>query len=135
MYDPSELKILGLTSHAPLGKALKIMLRAIGFGQVEISDPADVCKRAKEMRPTFILFTPEYLASSVQEKMKTGCPCKDRTNCDRALTCVFMKTKTVDSAIQSKKMGFDGIIFADESLEGIQRSLERIYQISRTYTA
>lgn len=126
-FSPSKLKALGLTNHAALGRAMHIMLKAVGFGTVEIVKPVDACKRAKTLKPDFILFTPEYLTCSINEKKDIGCPCKEKKGCDNALVVVLLKKHTVDNVLMSKDMGFDGIIFADATVDKIHESLEKVY--------
>lgn len=124
---PSEQKVLGVSSHPSLGRAMEIMLKAVGFGTVEIISPMDTCKRATEMKPDFIMFTPEYLKSPIQEKIKIGCPCSPKTFCDKAQLVMLMKTPNGDNVSSSKEMGFDTIVFANASLDKMHAALERAY--------
>lgn len=126
-FVPSALKILGASSHPSLGRAMEIMLRAVSFGEVDIVLPVDVCKQATEMKPDFVLFTPEYLTCTIQEKLEIGCPCKEKKWCKNALILMLLKEPNVESVFTSKDMGFDSIIFADASVEKMYLILERAY--------
>jgi len=127
VFEPKLLSVLGLTEHKMLGQAMKVMLKALGFGLVEITQMDDVCVHGGAIKPTFVLFAPEYLDASDAFKAEADCPCDKRQNCNQTLTVVFLKKRTFDNVLKSKEMGFDGIIFADEPLEKIYQSLHRIF--------
>ncbi|MCW8914282.1 MAG: hypothetical protein OQK24_00350 [Magnetovibrio sp.] len=128
-FDPADHKVIATTSTPALGQAMKIMLMAMGFGGVEIVQPEDICKRAEELKPTFILYTPEYLTMPMAEIVKIGCPCSQKKECRNALTVIFLKKKTFESIQASKQIGFDGIIFADQSMDRLLTALETVYQV------
>jgi hypothetical protein len=94
---------------------------------VEICPTKDICARASALKPTFILFSPEYLTMPVAERLACSCPCKKKDKCDKSMTVIFLRKKTVDSVLMSKEMGFDGIIFADQSMERLRDALETVY--------
>jgi PleD family two-component response regulator len=126
-FQPSKYKVLGVSSQQALGRAMEIMLKAIGFGTVEIILPKDVCKQATEMNPDFILFTPEYLKSTIQEKIEAGCPCNARSFCKKAQVVMLLKTPNGNSVLSSTEMGFDTIVFANSSINKMYETLERAY--------
>ena len=126
-FVPAEQAVLGVSSHPALGRAMEIMLKAVGFGTVEILPPAEICKRAAEIKPDFILFTPEYLKSPIQEKLEIGCPCSAKTFCSKAQVVMLLKTPDGASVSSSQEMGFDSIVFANASLEKMHAALERAY--------
>ncbi len=126
-FSPSEQKVLGVTGHKSLGRAMEIMLKAIGFGTVEIIPPKDVCIRGTELKPDFIVFTPEFLKSPVLEKIAVGCPCNAKALCNKAQVVMLLKTPDGDSVFSSQEMGFDSIVFANASLEKLFASFERAY--------
>lgn len=126
-FIPSELKILAVSSVPALGRAMEIMLRAVGFGEVKVSDPINTCKTAEKMNPDFILFTPEYLSSPVEEKLAIGCPCKERKECKKALIIMLLRKQNSDVVMTSKDMGFDSIVFADASVQKMHVLFERVY--------
>lgn len=126
-FDPAKLTVLASTDHPALGRATQIMLMALGFAKVEICPTKDICARASALKPTFILFSPEYLTMPVAERLACSCPCKKKDKCDKSMTVIFLRKKTVDSVLMSKEMGFDGIIFADQSMERLRDALETVY--------
>lgn len=126
-FIPSELSILGVSSLPALGRAMEIMLRAVGFGEVKISDPINTCKIAETMKPDFILFTPEFLSSPVEEKLAIGCPCTAKIKCKKALIIMMLRKQSSEAVMMSKDMGFDSIVFADASVEKMYVLLERVY--------
>jgi hypothetical protein len=126
-FDPAKLTVLASTDHPALGRATQIMLMALGFAKVEICPTKDICARASALKPTFILFSPEYLTMPVAERLACSCPCKKKDKCDKSMTVIFLRKKTVDSVLMSKEMGFDGIIFADQSMERLHDALETVY--------
>jgi len=126
-FDPAKLTVLASTDHPALGRATQIMLMALGFAKVEICPTKDICARASALQPTFILFSPEYLTMPVAERIACCCPCRKKDQCDRSMTVIFLRKKTVDSVLMSKEMGFDGIIFADQSMERLHDALETVY--------
>ena len=126
-FLPSDLKMLGVSSHQAMGRAVEIMLRAVGFGAVEIAMPMEACTRAAAMNPDFILFTPEYLLSPIQEKIEIGCPCSPKKFCGNAQVVMLLKKPNADSVFSSKEMGFDSIVFADASVNKMYVTLERAY--------
>lgn len=126
-FIPAEFKVLGVSSHQALGRAMEIMLKAVGFGSVEIIPPKDVCKRATEINPDFILFSPEYLKTTMQEKVAIGCPCNARSFCQKAQVVMLLKTPDGNSVLSSKEMGFDTIVFANSSLTKMFETFERAY--------
>ena len=131
-FDPPSLSVLALASNPALGRATQIMLSAMGFGRVEVCSAEEVCARADTFKPTFILFTPEYLSMPVAERMKCGCPCKPKIQCNRSLSVIFLKKKTVESILMSKDMGFNGIIFADQSMDRLYEALQTVYETKTT---
>jgi|GEM_PF-3587073 len=128
----TDHSVLAAISNPALGRATEIMLHAIGFQTVVIAKPEDVCERSEEINPTFIIFTPDYLTSSIQEKMAIGCPCAKKIECKNALTVIFLRKKTMDNIVMSKQMGFDGIIFADQSMERLRDSLKTVFDTANT---
>ena len=126
--------VLAAITNPALGRATEIMLRAIGFETVEIVDPKDVCARSAQVQPTFIIFTPDYLTSSIHEKMEIGCPCSKKIECNKALTVIFLRTKTMENVVMSKQMGFDGIIFADQSMERLREALKTVFDTAHERT-
>ena len=107
---------------------MEIMLKAVGFGSVGITSPADTCALAAETNPDFILFTPEYLTSPMQEKIDIGCPCSEKKHCGKAQVAILLKTPNADSVFSSKEMGFDSIVFADASVDKMYVTLERAFK-------
>lgn len=126
-FDPSRLKVLAVSHHRALGRAIEIMLKAVGYGTVVIAEPKDVCARAGEIKPDSILFTSDYLASPIQEKLEIGCPCKKKDVCQKAQIMMLLKKPNEDTVVTSKEMGFNNIIFADASIDKMFRALERAY--------
>jgi hypothetical protein len=127
-FEPAKLSVLALASNPALGRATQIMLLAMGFNKVDIATPETVCKSATAAKPTFILFTPEFLTMPMEVRIACGCPCKPKDKCGKSLTVIFLRKKTVDSILMSKEMGFDGIIFADQSMERLHDALKTVYQ-------
>lgn len=132
-FDPSTLTVLALANNPALGRATEIMLLAMGFGKVVLTSAEEVCSKADQCKPAFILFTPEYLTMPIAERLKCGCPCKIKIKCDRALSVIFLRKKSVDSVLMSKEMGFDGIIFADQSIDRLYDALKTVYEASTTH--
>lgn len=132
-FDPPALTVLALANNPALGKATQIMLLAMGFGKVVICCAEEVCATADQVKPTFILFTPEYLSMPIAERLKCGCPCNIKIKCDRALSVIFLRKKSVDSILMSKEMGFDGIIFADQSIDRLHDALKTVYESNTTH--
>lgn len=126
-FIPAKLSVLTATNTPALGQATRIMLQAMGFTKVVISPFKDICSHATKLKPTFILFSPEYLTMPVQERLTCGCPCASKNKCDGALNVIFLKKKTIDSVLVSQEMGFDGIMFADQSMERLYEALETVY--------
>lgn len=126
-FIPSGFKVLGVSSHVAMGRAMEIMLKAVGFGTVKIILPKDVCAQATEINPDFIMFTPEYLKSTMQEKVALGCPCKTRSFCQGAQIVMLLKAPEGESVLSSKEMGFDTIVFANSSLDKMYDAFERAY--------
>jgi len=126
-FIPADLKIIGVSNQGPVGLALEIMFKAVGFGTVKIVTPEDVCKQAAKMNPDFIMFTPEYLESPVQEKLDIGCPCKEKKWCGKAQVVMLLRKQEIESVFSSKEMGFDHIVFADASLPNMYLAMERAY--------
>lgn len=126
-FIPAKLSVLAATNTPALGQATRIMLLAMGFTKVEITLIKDICARATELKPTFILFAPEYLTMSMQDRIKCGCPCPKKDKCGQALNVIFLKKKTIDSVLMSKDMGFDGILFANQPMERLYEALETVY--------
>jgi len=134
-FDPKLLTVVGLTEHDMLGKAMNIMLKALGFGMVQISPLKDVCVFGGGLKPAFVLFAPEYLSLTQEERLNCLCPCDKRQNCNYTLAVVFLKQRSFENVLKSKEMGFDGIIFADEPLAKIYASLKRIFEQKYTFKA
>ncbi len=130
-FDPADHKVIATTGTPALGKAMKIMLKAMGFAAVETLRPEDICTRAEEINPSFILYTPEYLSMPMKDMVKVGCPCAEKKECKNALTVIFLKTKTFDTLQASKQIGFDGIVFADQSMDRLLTALETVYEVGQ----
>ncbi|MCW9038881.1 MAG: hypothetical protein OQJ76_00145 [Rhodospirillales bacterium] len=128
-FEPSSQKVLAVSNHQALGRALEIMLKAVGFGTIEIVAPVDVCERVGKMKkkPDFILFTQDYLMSPMQEKLAAGCPCTGKNTCEKALIVMLLRQQQSESVITSKEMGFDDIVFADASLQKMYGIIEKVY--------
>lgn len=126
-FDPSRLKVLTVSNHRALGRAIEIMLKAVGYGTVVVVEPKDVCARAGELKPDAILFTSDFLASPIQEKLEVGCPCKKKDICQKAQLMMLLKKPNEETVLTSKEMGFNNIIFADASIDKMYRALERAY--------
>jgi len=133
IFDPTKLTVLASTDNPALGRATQIMLMAMGFAKVEISPTKDICARASILKPTFILFSPEYLTMPVEERLACCCPCKKKDKCDKSMTVIFLRKKTVDSVLMSKDMGFDGIIFADQSMDRLHDALETVFMTNEKH--
>lgn len=127
-FDPAKLSVLASTGNPALGRATQIMLMAMGFKHVDISPPKDICERASVMKPTFILFSPEYLTMPIEERLACCCPCSKKDKCNKSLTVIFLRKKSVDSILMSKEMGFDGIIFADQSMDRLHDALKTVFE-------
>lgn len=126
-FNPAKLSVLTATNTPALGKATQIMLKAMGFSQVEVTPFKDLRTQGAELKPTFIIFSPEYLTMPAQERIICGCPCAKKIGCNQALNVIFLKTKTINSVLVSQEMGFDGIIFADQPMERLYEALETVY--------
>lgn len=127
-FEPSLLKILVVCGHKSLGRAITIMLQAVGYGTIEVVEPIGICERARNLKPDAILFTSDYLTSSVQEKLAMGCSCRKKQDCDNAQLMMLLKNPNQDNVLTSKEMGFNNIIFADASIEKMYQNLERAHQ-------
>ncbi|MBL4614942.1 MAG: hypothetical protein JKY27_08730 [Magnetovibrio sp.] len=127
-FDPSKLSVLASVGNPALGRATGIMLSALGFANIKISPAENICMNAEQLKPTFILFTPEYLTMPVAERIKCGCPCKKKDKCNKSLIVIFLRKKSVDSVLMSKEMGFDGIVFADQSIDRLYEALQTVYE-------
>jgi len=126
-FNPAKLSVLAATNTPALGQATRIMLLAMGFTKVEITPIKDICARAAELKPTFILFSPEYLTMPMQERLTCGCPCPKKDKCGKSLNVIFLKKKTIDSVLKAKDMGFDGIMFANQPMDRLYEALETVY--------
>ena len=73
-FVPAELKVLGVCSHSALGRAIEIMLKAIGFGTVEMVTPLEAEKKAQKLDPHLILFTEDYLVSTDGKHLQNWSP-------------------------------------------------------------
>ena len=127
-YEPEKISIVAATNNPALGRATEIMFKSMGFARVEITTTDKLCQRASEVHPTFIIFTPEYLSMPVEDMITCGCPCKSKAGCISSLTIIFLRKKTTDRILMSKQMGFDGIIFADQSMERLHEALQTVYE-------
>ena len=132
-FNPTKLSVLTATNTPALGKATQIMLTAMGFSEVEVTSFKDLFVQGSELKPTFIIFSPEYLSMPVQERITCGCPCAQKMDCKQALNVIFLKTKTIDSVLVSQEMGFDGIIFADQPMERLYEALETVYSSNEAH--
>lgn len=133
-FNPAKLSVLAATNTPALGKATQIMLLAMGFTKVEITPIKDVCARADALKPTFILFSPEYLSMPMEERLTCGCPCPKKDKCGKALNVIFLKKKKIDSVLMSNDMGFDGIMFADQSMDRLFEALKTVYTSHEIHT-
>ena len=118
-FNPRELKALGVSDHPMLGRAIEIMLKAVGFKVVEVSTLADADKKVNKLDPHIILFTEDYLKNEDKEHLENWCG-------DRQ-TVILLKQQNAENVFQSQEWGFDSIVFADTSLEKMHGILEKVY--------
>lgn len=119
-FVPAELKVLGVCSHSALGRAIEIMLKAIGFGTVEMVTPLEAEKKAQKLDPHLILFTEDYLVSTDGKHLQNWC--------DGVQTVILLKQQNAQNVLRSKEMGFDSIVFGDTSLDKMYVAISRVYR-------
>ena len=128
-FVPSTFEIVLASSNKAVGRAMELMLRAIGFKDIESVAPTEACKTVQTMekKPDFVLFTQDYLLSPEEEKQAAGFPCSETKWRKDALLVMMLREKDFESVMMSQEMGFDYIVFADTSIDQMRKILEDVF--------
>ncbi|OEJ68587.1 hypothetical protein [Magnetovibrio blakemorei] len=128
VYEPEKFSIVAVCNSPALSRATEIMFKALGFAKVDVVTTNELSHQAPQLNPTFIIFSPEYLTLPVEEMIACGYPSKSKIGGAKSLTVIFLRQKKAETVIQSKEMGFDGIIFADDTMERLHAGLRTVYE-------